>query len=102
MGEMHTIEAIRVSRDGTSRVVARLSRRLDRPRLQRIVARLVTTGTFPGYKGPPLGRSVCLIQRAQKYCGGMAGLKARRANRRPKRQANRLQELREPEKINRA
>jgi hypothetical protein len=45
---MHTIEAIRVSRDGTSRVVARLSRRLDRPRLQRIVARLVTTGTIPG------------------------------------------------------
>jgi len=55
MGEMHTIEAIRVSRDGTSSVVARLSRRLDRPRLQRIVARLVATGTFPGYKGPPFG-----------------------------------------------
>ena len=49
MGEMHTIEAIRVSRDGTSSVVARLSRRLDRARLQRIVAKLVTTGTFPGY-----------------------------------------------------
>ena len=55
MGEMHTIEAIRVSRDGTSSVVARLSRRLDRARLQRIVAKLVTTGTFPGYKGPAFG-----------------------------------------------
>jgi hypothetical protein len=55
MVEMHTIEAIRTARDGTSRVVARLSRRLDRPRLQRIVAKLVTTGTFPGYKGPPFG-----------------------------------------------
>ena len=55
MGEMHTIEAIRVSRDGTSSVVARLSRRLDRARLQRIVAKLVTTGTFPGNKGPAFG-----------------------------------------------
>ena len=48
MGEMHTIEAIRVSRDGTSSVVARLSRRLDRPRLQRIVAKLLATGAAPG------------------------------------------------------
>src|SRR5712672_1711123 len=81
MGEMHTIEAIRVSRDGTSSVVARLSRRLDRPRLQRIVAKLLATGTFPGYKAPPLGRSACLIQRAQKYCDGMAGPKVRRVYR---------------------
>ena len=36
---------MRVAQDGTSSVVARLSRRLDRPRLQQIVAKLVTTGS---------------------------------------------------------
>jgi hypothetical protein len=54
MGEMHTIEAIRVSRDGTSSVVARLSRRLDRARLQRIVAKLVTTGDLSRIQGAGL------------------------------------------------
>ena len=55
MAKMHTIEAMRVSRDGTSSVVARLSWRLDRAQLQRMVANLVSTGTLPGYEGPAFG-----------------------------------------------
>jgi hypothetical protein len=55
MGEMHTIEAIRVSQDGTSSVVARPSWRLDRRQMQRMIANLVSTGTFPGYWGPAFG-----------------------------------------------
>jgi hypothetical protein len=55
MGEMHTVEAIQIARDGTSSVVARLSWRLDRSQLQRMVAKLVSTGTLPGYEGPAFG-----------------------------------------------
>ena len=83
MAKMHAIEAIRVSRDGTSSVVARLSRRLDRARLQRIVAKLVTTGTFPGYKGRPLERSASLIPKAPKSCGGTVMPKGPKGEKRP-------------------